>query len=75
MAANRACDKREIPKVSASGTFDPRFFLPTLLPLCVAHLGSPELQVKMVAHHTISPGSTRRDHAQHSPEPPQLHHP
>jgi hypothetical protein len=26
MAGNRACEKREIPKVSASGTLDPRFF-------------------------------------------------
>src|SRR5215208_2383037 len=38
MAGNGACEKHEIPYVSVSGTLDPRIFLPTLPPLCVAHL-------------------------------------
>src|ERR687898_1300042 len=32
MAGNRACEKREIPKVWASGTLDPRYFSANVTP-------------------------------------------
>src|SRR5215208_355623 len=38
MAGNRACEKREIPLGIGLGYAGPRIFLPTVLPLCVAHL-------------------------------------
>jgi len=40
MAGNRACEKREIPKVWASGTLDPRYFSANFTPaMCRALYG------------------------------------